>query len=172
MYHLHSQYVCFSFSVRWMTFSHYPQRCVYSLFLPLTQWINGCWECSSKALGSIHQANRRPSPSHPMFVLQTVWIFICPILCVCVSALMSLVCKFMGVLGYRCISVVLRAYCRSRLLTHTNQKPWLLLMPPFPRQRLPGSDCKSLPLCFSALSSAVRPILHCQSAAAAVCGIN
>lgn len=111
-------------------------------------------------------------PSHPMFVLQTVWIFICPILCACVSALMSLVCKFMGVLGYRCISVVLRAYCRSRLLTQTNQKPWLLLMPPFPRQRLPGSDCKSLPLCFSALSSAVRPILHCQSAAAAVCGIN
>lgn len=100
-------------------------------------------------------------PSHPMFVLQTVWIFICPILCVCVSALMSLVSKFMGVLGYRCIAVVLRAYCRSRLLTQTNQKPWLLLMPPFPRQRLPGSDCKSLPLCFSALSSAVRPILHC-----------
>lgn len=100
-------------------------------------------------------------PSHPMFVLQTVWIFICPILCVCVSAPMSLVSKFMGVLGYRCIAVVLRAYCRSRLLTQTNQKPWLLLMPPFPRQRLPGSDCKSLPLCFSALSSAVRPILHC-----------
>lgn len=45
------------------------------------------------------------------------------------------------------------------LLTQTNQKRPLLLMPTFPRQRLPSRDGKSLPLCFSAFSPSIPSIL-------------
>lgn len=72
----------------------------------------------------------------------------------------------------QCMFVFFVCVLRVKTLTQTNQEPWLLLMPTFPRQRLPSSDGKSLPLCFSASSPSIPSILSIQSAAVAVCGIN
>lgn len=103
----------------------------------------------------------------PVVELKRVNVCLCIPLCFCV-------CGF----GDLCLDVSISVYGRSvfcvritgrGLLTQTNQKPQLLLMPPFPRQRLPSRDGKSLPLCFSAFSPS---ILSIQSAAVALCGIN
>lgn len=42
-----------------MTLSHRLQRSVYSLGIRQPQWINGRWECSNRASGSIHQAREK-----------------------------------------------------------------------------------------------------------------
>lgn len=98
-------------------------------------------------------------------------MFVCASLCVCVSVDFGVsLCAWMSASVYICVFV-----CASQvetLLTQTNQKPGLLLMPTFPRQRLPSRDGKSLPLCFSAFSPSIPSVVSIQSAAVAVCGIN
>lgn len=162
-----SQLLC---SFWWMTLSHRLQRSVYSLGIPQPRWINGRWECSNRALGSIHQTDRRcwERNTPPVFVLESVQMFVCASLCVCGFV-------YLCVLGcqHQCISVFFVCVLQVKTpLTQTNQKPRLLLMPTFPRQRLPSRDGKSLPLCFSAFTPSIPSILSIQSAAVAVCGIN
>lgn len=66
-------------------------RSVYSLGIPQHQWINGRWECSNRALRSIHQADRRcwERNTPPEFVLEIVWMFVCASLCVFVCIITS-----------------------------------------------------------------------------------
>ena len=104
-----SQFLC---SFWWMTLSHRLQRSVYSLGTPQPRWINGRWECSNRALGSIRQPHRRcwERNTPPVFELKRVWMFVCASLRVFVSGDLGLDVSI-GVYGS---SVFLCAYYRSR----------------------------------------------------------
>ncbi len=106
----------------------------------------------------------------PMFVPDIVWTFISASLWFFFQNYMSVFVNISIIGLYICDFVsVLQV---DSLLTQTNEEARPLLMPAFPRQRLPGRDSKSLPFCFSAFSPSIPSILSIQSAAVAVCGIN
>lgn len=121
------------FSVPVALLSHHLQRSAYSLGIPQPRWINGCRECSIGALGSICQTSRRcwERTAPPRACFWKVNIFV----------VWFCFCGFMRARTVASVSVLRR------------RKPWLLLMPTFPRQRLTDRDGKSLPLCFSASST-------------------
>lgn len=132
----------------WMTLSHRLQRSVYSLGIQRPRWINGRWECSNRALGSIHQTEDAERETPPVFALVNY----------CASLLVLWLRPHVCGPEYLCVhghqnqrifvffSVALKA---TTLLIQTNQKTsTLLLMATFPRQRLAGRDSKSLPPLF------------------------
>lgn len=116
--HSLSQTLC---ALWWMTLSHRLQRSVYSLGLRQPQWINGWWECSDRASGSIHQPRRRcwERNTRPVFVLQTVNV--CASLCILVSVSTCL-CDGVVAAQQQFTSVFLWLYYRLWLCWHRQIK--------------------------------------------------
>lgn len=115
-----SQLLC---SFWWITLSHRLQRSVYSLGIQQPQWINGRWECSNRALGSIHQTEDAEKETPPVLVLESVWMFVQPFLVLCLRPHVRGFVYFC-VHGYqnKCISVFLSAYYRLRVCWHRQIK--------------------------------------------------
>lgn len=148
-----------------MTLSHRQHRSVYSLGIWQPKWINGLWECSNRALGSIHQAEDAEREKLRLcFVLGSVWMFASPPFWFCVHG------QHVGERFHTSASVqtcfwvcITGRDCWHGQIKKIQKKLTFAIMSTFQCQRLPGRDSKSLPLCFSAFSPAVVFLLSLPS---------
>lgn len=155
-----SQLLC---SFWWMTLSHRQHRSVYSLGIWQPKWINGLWECSNRALGSIHQAEDAEREKLCFcFVLGSVCMFASPPFWFCVHwqhvSHRFHNCDSMQTCSWASITGLDSVDNGKKTIKHKDLT--FPIMSTFPCQRLLGRDSKSLLLCYSAFSLSTILPLH------------